>query len=948
MTEGASTGEGGSSQRPAVLGTVPNLSSLPETLRREDLVEVLQPLLARIELLEAQIQELQAARHVHALKLGLLGQGPHLMGPSTSLRTNTSARSSVVPEVIATGNRPSWFRSTIWSKVRPLSRSGGKQAKEKSRDAEATLDTIQKLESPDSTTLIHREILEARLGEEVAAAQPHSQEHALQESELVAFRETELELKEKINDNVPREDHEQILSEVQATETGTNSRILTMINHPGRIVNSSSHSSTPAPDLAVAVVEENSEKSVSRGQINAPGFFQGSEHLTFNQPHMFDVETQNVYVQNERSEEALRWLKEYTMQGAEFDSVERDPPPRCHPGTRTTIIQNAAEWLDNYQREKRLFWLRGPAGVGKSAIIQTLAEKLAESNRLGASLFFSRPNRRTNPNQVFPTIAYQIAIQDPFYREYVAGLMQKNPKSLEKALNEQFRILIVEPFVQRKIRDGSDVWVITLDGLDECGSDPDPAGRSSDRVQCDFVRMISSFVLSHPSVPLIWIIASRPETHLKAVFDDDLVRPSFWEEDVPVNSDEACLDVEKYLHSEFARIQKEYPSHIEETPWPSHIHFLRITTAASGLFIFAETVIRFIDSSSARNPVGQLACVLAALQRTAISHDNPLAALDLIYTEILSRAPKDMLQVAKCLIGSLIFLERDNRKGERRTFRDICNFLDVSKDQALTSLSHLHSVLHFAKNMGTAPPRFYHASFRDYLQDPSRSQEYAIAAQDVGIDFFLGSVRLTAAALAFKGVEQAWPVEGSSIGWTIDNAKDQFRAILTGDLSSGTGIGIKFFTTRFVIPDDHLQSFFETLNISKMIQIDTGGLWWPLDLTEAMTEELQRRKFLTRVSLGSLGLKKEDITESFVYAHPHRHVLIHLDRRKPGPERLVEPDRVMVDTLLQCIQAAPETQVTIWGYSDPAKRCVVMKVEDLRQIWPSDGPRLRPFFITGL
>lgn len=440
------------------------------------------------------------------------------------------------------------------------------------------------------------------------------------------------------------------------------------------------------------------------------------------------------------------------MQGAEFDSVERDPPPRCHPGTRTTIIEKAAEWLGNPRRERRLFWLRGPAGVGKSAIIQTLAESLAEKHCLGASVFFSRPNRRTNPNQVFATIAYQIAIQEPSYKTYITELMLKNPKSLEKALSEQFRILIVEPLARKAIRSGSDVWVITLDGLDECGEDPN-GGRSSDRVQCEIVRMISDFVLQYPSVPFIWIIASRPETHLKTVFEDESVKPSFWEEDVPVNSDEACLDVEKYLHSEFARISRDYPSHIEESPWPSHYEFLRITTAASGLFVFAEVVIRFIDSPRVKNPVAQLKCVLSALSKAPTSKDNPLAVLDAVYTEILSRIPLDMLQITKRLIGSFIFLDRDNIRGERRSFRDICNFLDISKDTALTALGHLHSVLHFPREIGSSRPRFYHASFRDYLEDPSRSHEYAIESQNAGIDFFSGSLRLTAMALACEFIK---------------------------------------------------------------------------------------------------------------------------------------------------------------------------------------------------
>ncbi|KXN91464.1 hypothetical protein AN958_00726 [Leucoagaricus sp. SymC.cos] len=925
-------------------------------LQRDASEDIMRPLLARIELLEAQVQELQASRHVHALKLGLLG--PNL-NPRT-IRIKRAEQSSP------------WSIWWVWDKIWRYS-----SRREQKEVGIQTVPHTSSLYSPVSQAVVEDDV---RLN------------GILDPGVVPKHQRVELSLSPGARSRLSYVGVLLIIGQ-QASENVAGSRLLSMLSSPAKIAESRVQSAPTS--LVAGKTRETELKTQTRitAEDNSPGFFHRSENLVFNQPNMFDVQAQNVYVQNERQEEALRWLKEYVMKGAEFDSYERDPPPHCHPGTRTTIIQRATEWLDNPLHERRLFWLRGPAGVGKSAIVQTLAEKLAAGSRLGASLFFSRPNRRTNPTQVFPSIAYQLAIQDPSYKEYITELMQKNPKSLEKALSEQFRILIIEPFAQRRIRNGMEVWVVTLDGLDECGGDPVPNGRPSDRVQCEIVSMISSFVLTYlleckrvprrtglhlrsafqlpffaiimrnlpaffldmdyycyvtyPSVPLIWIIASRPETHLKTIFGDDAVKPSFWEEDVPVNSDEACLDVEKYLNAEFIRIKRSYPTHFDETPWPSNIQFLHITTAALGLFIFAEVVIRFVDSPTVKNPVAQLERILMALKKSNVSSDNPLVALDLIYIEILSKLSPDVFQVAKRLIASFIFLDRNNYRGDLRTLRDICNFLNIPKDIALTSLNYLHSVLHFPKDIGSTRPQFYHASFRDFLEDPTRSGEYAITPQDIGVGFFLGSVRLTAAALDFAEVKQAWPKEGSSVGWTIDNAKDQFRAILTGDLSSGTGIGIKF-SAQFVIPDQHLRSLFETVNISKMVQIDTGSLWWPLDLSDAMTEELQRRGFLTRVPLGSLDLKKVDIAKSFVYAHPSRHVLIHLDRKKPGPERLTAPDEAMVDALLQCIQVAPDTMVTRWGYSDPARRCVAMKVEDLSSIWPVGGPRLRPLYITGL
>ncbi len=450
----------------------------------------------------------------------------------------------------------------------------------------------------------------------------------------------------------------------------------------------------------------------------------------------------------------LQWLGVYTMHGAEFDSSERDPPPRCHPGTRESIIERAQSWIRGDERQTKLWWLHGPAGVGKSAIIQTLAEHQASAGRLGAALFFSRPHGRNNPQHVFPTLAYQFAVRDRAYRSYLGDLVAIDPNCLHKSMSEQFRILIVEPFARLNIRSETGIFVVALDGLDECGGDPGGQGRSnqvhaygrhSDRAQCEIVRLISGFVLQYPTVPLVWVISSRPEPHLKAVFYNEQVRPSFWEEEVPVDSEEACRDVEKFLHTEFTRIREDYPDLIPASIWPNNVQFLQIAKGASGLFAFASVIVRFIDDPWINNPVAQLECVLAALSRVAgMDQENPLAPLDALYTEILSRISPGLLETTKRLLGAFIFLERSYVNSSDCGLRCICNLLDFKRDAAISALRSLHSVLRIpdAQDIANGRPRFYHASFQDYLEDSSRSKEYWVDKNNSGQELFWGSVHL--------------------------------------------------------------------------------------------------------------------------------------------------------------------------------------------------------------
>ncbi|KAF9441812.1 hypothetical protein P691DRAFT_538919 [Macrolepiota fuliginosa MF-IS2] len=344
----------------------------------------------------------------------------------------------------------------------------------------------------------------------------------------------------------------------------------------------------------------------------AIGNFAGAHHFALNSPYMYDITTNHYHMRAD----TLQPMVPFVIEGAEFDSSERAPPPRCHPGTRQDIMGAILAWRNNNSRAKRLLWLNGPAGIGKSAIIQTLAEAEAEAvsagtGKLGATLFISRSNERNESNRVLATIAYQLAVKDPTYRAYITERMTADPRILGKSMTEQFKLLIAQPFGELALQPPADedhAWSIYLDGLDECNNED---------AQCRLVELIGAFVLQYPEAPLVWIIASRPEKHLQDLFAREDIVPSFHQVTIPVNSDEACRDVERYLRTEFTKIKDKHPYLIPATcQWPTETQFLTLGCAASGLFIFASTVVRFVDTNPAPqiNPMTQLKLVLALIK----------------------------------------------------------------------------------------------------------------------------------------------------------------------------------------------------------------------------------------------------------------------------------------------------------------------------------------------
>jgi hypothetical protein len=159
------------------------------------------------------------------------------------------------------------------------------------------------------------------------------------------------------------------------------------------------------------------------------------------------------------------------MPGAMLDSRERAYAPRCDEDTRQTLRDLIINWARNVEATQHVFWLSGPAGIGKSAVAQTVAEQLNAEGLLGAVFFFSRPNDRSDPDVVIPTLVYQLALLLPEYQRIVIQRLVKDPLIFSKDRRSLFKELIIDPFrtlVSQRHLPLQRPLVIVLDGLDEC------------------------------------------------------------------------------------------------------------------------------------------------------------------------------------------------------------------------------------------------------------------------------------------------------------------------------------------------------------------------------------------------------------------------------------------------------------------------------------------------
>ncbi|KAF7348905.1 putative nwd2 protein [Mycena venus] len=411
----------------------------------------------------------------------------------------------------------------------------------------------------------------------------------------------------------------------------------------------------------------------------------------------YDIKTDQLIMINHGPDTGIHLLHRAVALDALYDSAERFPQPKCHPETRKELLDNLYDWATDPNSKYSIRWLHGPAGAGKSAVMQTLCGRLRDAQRLGGGFFFKRGHAtRGNAKMLFATLAYELALYRSELKDAISRIVETNPSLLGRGMDVQLRNLILEPC--KRLQDTIPL-ILLVDGLDEC---------EDHRVQRDILRLTASTV-NDPGVPLRILVASRPEPHIRETFDNEYFQGLF----DSVNIYQSFEDVRIYLRHEFLRIHREHPTTMQNipTPWPSPEILEILVEKSSGYFIYASTVIKFVDDEYSW-PSQQLDIIT----RNLVPHDaeSPFEALDQLYIQILSGIParyRPRLFEILCVIM--------HYPDSTIPLMEIDNLLALEPGAVLLILRPLHSVLKLSCNQ--EPIRVHHASFRDFLDSQERS-----------------------------------------------------------------------------------------------------------------------------------------------------------------------------------------------------------------------------------
>jgi hypothetical protein len=514
-------------------------------------------------------------------------------------------------------------------------------------------------------------------------------------------------------------------------------------------------------------------------------------------------------------------LKE-TIPGAAADSSARDPPPRCHPGTRLAILERCIYFIAHCNGAKKMRWVVGAAGVGKSAVMQSVADSPELKVAHSASVFFS-VSGRSDGTKAIMTLSYQFAAKSKVYRNVIKGQVINDPSLLQSSMTIQFEKFIIQPFINDPHLNAAGRVLIIIDGLDEC---------NDTRIQVELLRLISNFCASHPSSPIVWLIASRPEPHITSFFSRPEVTSVHEKEEIAVDSDDARADVERVLRYELTEIGKA--SDFLGSQWPDERDLWKLASAAGGLFAYVQTVIRYIGDSSIGDPALQLSDVLNVIDELPM-HDipqdqHPMALLDALYARILSNVPpKIMINARKILL--LLASEWDLALHSETELIVMCNWLSMTADEAYAALNRLRSILDFPPRHEAhkKPLKVFHKSLIDYLFRSGFFTDIKREAQEIKTRCAFRVLKEAPSGVDFSDVGY-WCYYGDlarnggtgdqiSIIWQTDEGDRQnddktqwsMYGLAIGEVAAGMNRGdiafqteacIRLLTTRFLDFDD--------------------------------------------------------------------------------------------------------------------------------------------------
>lgn len=395
----------------------------------------------------------------------------------------------------------------------------------------------------------------------------------------------------------------------------------------------------------------------------------------------------------------------------------------CLQHTREQLLADIRTWID-HDSEKRIYWLNGMAGTGKTTISLTIAREYYKRKQLGASFFFSRSGGDLASTKRFATtMAVQLAEYSPVLRQHIIAAAASNPRISQLALYMQWEKLIIEPLGLLEPKTTQYPLLIIIDALDECDNERDMAM---------LLECFVSTVASVRNIPLRIFITSRPDRPINLGFANVSINLRQY---FALHSIEQSIvdgDLMIYYRHQLAQLSQR---HSWDEGLTSDDIIQSLVHKSHGLFIYAATVCRFIDQG------GILAEQrLSNLYALGSSNSRAEQELDHIYTTVLENSFNGHLDAEETIIlqqrfqkvvGSIMVLF------DAFNLSHLAAIIDEPKSRIMSVLNTLGSVLDISEDDKSKIDTL-HPSFRDFLLDSKRccDEKFQIPTRQLHYELF--------------------------------------------------------------------------------------------------------------------------------------------------------------------------------------------------------------------
>ncbi|KAG6819183.1 hypothetical protein H0H93_014557 [Arthromyces matolae] len=276
------------------------------------------------------------------------------------------------------------------------------------------------------------------------------------------------------------------------------------------------------------------------------------------------------------------FLNPHTAERLAYHQQEKMP---CDEETRVEVLSEIRKWVNDVSSSSKNFlWLTGDPGCGKSAVTASVARECKDRKVLWAQFFINRNIKdTTNPNLYFPSIARQLADYSDLVERQVHFALVEQPSLIDEISSIQATKLFVDTLAAASRINTQTPVVVVIDGLDETQRE------HLESTATIFAHLFDALAKYRNAKVFI---SSRTENDIQKPFSRAMKDKRVLNLHLDTNSESSLRDVDAYLRRRITQTALKH--HLDPTLWPGEERLAALSSHASGHFIWAVTVSRFL------------------------------------------------------------------------------------------------------------------------------------------------------------------------------------------------------------------------------------------------------------------------------------------------------------------------------------------------------------------